>query len=76
VYEEPAALGVDVAAALAAGIERVEIYSLDGMVEDGEVGLWLDGTNTMPAEPTISAGVRFVRSLAANFDREFDSTHE
>ncbi len=76
VYEEPEALSVDVAAALAAGIEKIEIYSLDGMVESGLGEAWLDGTNTIPIQPTISASVRFVRSLAANLDREFDSTHE
>lgn len=76
IYDEPSALAEDVGAALGAGIARVEIYSLDGMVEEARVTEWLEGSNTTPQEPPISASVRFARSLTQSFDRELDAPRE
>ncbi len=53
-YPEPAALRRDVAAAFAAGIANLRVYSLDGVLEQGGVERWLD-LATRPPPPEAHA---------------------
>ncbi|MCB9596379.1 MAG: hypothetical protein H6719_26895 [Sandaracinaceae bacterium] len=63
-YDAPAQLAGDVAAALGAGITRVEVYSLDGMVELDAVEAWLGATEAVPGTPSIEPEARVVRGAA------------
>lgn len=71
-YDGPDTLADDVAAAREAGIERVEVYSLDGMVELGGPHDWLDATRAEPASFAIPPQARIVRSAAASLDAALD----
>ncbi len=72
-YASPAQLAEDVAAALGAGVPRVEVYSLDGMVELGDVPGWLAGTEAVPSTPAIEAQARVVRGAARGLDETLDA---
>jgi hypothetical protein len=67
-YDEPAVLGADIAAALAEGIERVEIYSLDGMVATLGAETWLRGTRVLARAGGASIATELVRSLTQGID--------
>lgn len=74
VYEAPDVLEADVAAALAEGITRIELYSLDGMVELGGPTPWLDATIAVPARPArVAPAARTARSLGAALDAALDT---
>lgn len=72
-YASPAQLSEDVAAALGAGVLRVEVYSLDGMVELGDVPAWLAATEVIPSSPAIEAQARVVRGAAGGLDAALDA---
>ena len=67
-YASPEVLRADVGAALGAGAARVEVYSLDGMVELGDVDGWLDATIAAPSAVPIPGAARIVRSAAQGLD--------
>jgi hypothetical protein len=72
VYEDPSVLEADIAAARFEGIGRVEVYSLDGMLELGGARRWLDATAAAPAEAAPTSQARLVRSLAEGLDGTLD----
>ena len=72
-YADPGWLAVDIAAARAEGIERIEVYSLDGMVESGDVEAWLTAEPTdepVPDSPTLTM---LTRTMSQNIDEVLDS---
>lgn len=71
-YDAPSTLADDVAAARSAGIARVEVYSLDGMVELGDPREWLDATQSGAEEFPIPTQARIVRGAAAGLDAMLD----
>ena len=71
-YESPAVLTSDVAAAAAEGISRIEIYSLDGMVGLGNPDDWLDATITEPQAGGTSATADIVRAFVQTLDVQLD----
>lgn len=72
-YADPDALREDVAAALGGGVSRIEVYSLDGMVELDDVEGWLDAVSAVPSSPRISPEARLVRSASRGLDETLDS---
>jgi len=50
-YESPEQLAADVAAAKAAGIKRIDVYHLLGMVENDNFDEWADALLVEPKEP-------------------------
>jgi hypothetical protein len=73
VYTDPGTLAADVAAALAAGVTRVEVYSLDGMVELGGPARWLEATHPEPAAAEPDDVVALIRHVAASIDEQLDA---
>ncbi|MBX3271370.1 MAG: hypothetical protein KF729_13980 [Sandaracinaceae bacterium] len=71
-YASPSALGEDIGAALGAGVARVEVFSLDGMVELGDVAGWLAGTEAVPHTPALEPETRIVRAAARSLDEALD----
>lgn len=71
-YESPEILTADVAAAAAEGITRIEIYSLDGMVELNDTDDWLDATITEPQTGGTSATADIVRAFVQTLDVRLD----
>jgi hypothetical protein len=71
-YDTPAALAQDVAAARAEGVARIEIYSLDGMVELGGPAAWLSATSAEPGTFPIPTEVHLVRGAANGLDAALD----
>lgn len=72
IYQSPEALAADVAAAGAEGIGRVEVYSLDGMVEGGDPEPWLDATITDPEPGGHSSSADLVRFFVQGLDSSLD----
>lgn len=72
-YASPEVLAQDVAAALGGGITRLEVYSLDGMVELADVPGWLAATEAVPSAPAIEAQARVVRGAARGLDQTLDA---
>lgn len=70
VYDDPAALADDVAAARAARVSRVEVYSLDGMALLGGAPRWLGATDPAPRAATRSSLVDVVRAISFGLDRD------
>ncbi len=73
VYECPADLAADVAAARAEGIGRVEIYSLDGVLLLGGLEDWLAASAAAPQRAESSAQVCLVRFVTAWLDNALDA---
>ena len=71
IYDEPASLAEDIAAARAEGVNRVEVYSLDGMVELG-LETWLTGTDAAPARASIPSAALIARGAAFSLDENLD----
>lgn len=72
-YPSPADLAADVGAARAAGIERLVVYSLDGMAELADLEGWLAATAAAPASVAITTAARIVRAAAAGLDAALDA---
>jgi hypothetical protein len=72
-YADPATLAADVAAARAAGVERVEVYSLDGMAADtAGPRSWLRALAAGPHAAPPRLEVDLVRAAAAGLDGQLD----
>jgi len=69
-YPDPAALRDDVAAALAEGINRLEIFSLDGMLGSTEHPLdtWLAATDAGPRRPLETFNSKLARQAFLSLD--------
>jgi hypothetical protein len=69
-YPGPAALRDDVAAALAEGIGRLEIFSLDGMLGSTEHPLdaWLAATDAVPRRPPETFNSKLARQAFLSLD--------
>lgn len=69
-YDTPAQLTEDVAAAWAAGASKVHLFSLDGMVELGEVDSWLEAAAiAQPVDPGRDPEVERQRETIAFLDQ-------
>jgi hypothetical protein len=75
IYETPDQLRADVANALAEGITRVEVYSLDGMRNLGGTAGWMNGTIAIAAEGPLMASpnVNLARSIMGFLDSQLDA---
>jgi hypothetical protein len=71
-YTSPDQLAADVAAAKAAGVRRIDVYHLLGMVENGEFDAWADALLAEPAEPPIEAAVVLMRAAIGLADDLLD----
>lgn len=73
-YPDPATLAKDVAAALAEGVPRVEVFSLDGMRFSGQLEKWLEALgNVQPARPVLNTQADMVRKAIIALDAMLDS---
>jgi hypothetical protein len=69
-YENPDELAQDVSAALAAGVEDIAIFCLEGLAGREDAGAWVDAiTNAKPRKPymTLRAGGLRMGAAAARF---------
>ena len=69
-YENPEELAADVSAALAAGVEDIAIFCLEGLVGREDAGAWVDAiTTAQPRKPqmTMRAGGLRLGATAARF---------
>lgn len=75
-YPDPDSLAADVRAVRAAGIPRVEVYSLDGIAETTDQVEWLTALAATPnSEPLRSpTSVQFLRAVVQDFDRSLDAS--
>ncbi|HET6584839.1 MAG TPA: hypothetical protein VFG69_15380 [Nannocystaceae bacterium] len=67
-YADVESLRADVGAAAAAGLERVQLFSLDGMREQGGSALWLDDLELAPIEVEPTQAVQQARAAVAALD--------
>lgn len=71
-YVDPDALREDIAAALAAGVDRVQLFSLDGILaEPGAPSRWFDALDVTPSIPAPSPALDELRGLLRTLDRAF-----
>jgi hypothetical protein len=73
-YTDPDTLAQDVGAARGAGITRVEVYSLDGMLALGGADRWLDATRAGPRTVGVAGTVGVVRGLARSLDADLGTS--
>lgn len=67
-YPDPTALGADVAAALAEGIGRLELFSLDGMLETKKLESWLAVIDTEAKRPADTFNATLARQAMVALD--------
>jgi hypothetical protein len=67
-YREADLLAEDAAAARFAGIERIEIYSLDGILLNGDPDAWLATAGVEPKKPLPSFNAELARTAIATLD--------
>ncbi|MBN2497979.1 MAG: hypothetical protein JXR96_25520 [Deltaproteobacteria bacterium] len=70
-YTEPAGLRADIAAVRAGGNDRVFVYSLDGMLESGDLAGWLALWDTPAERPEPDSESEQVREICALMDGLF-----
>jgi hypothetical protein len=67
-YADVDSLRADVAAAAAAGVTRVHLFSLDGMREEGGSAVWLDDLELTPSDVEPTDAVQQARDAVAVLD--------
>jgi hypothetical protein len=67
-YLEPAALRTDASAAASAGLARIQLYSLDGMRDEGGSATWLADLALEPGDVAPNDAVTAARSAIAAID--------
>lgn len=66
-YTDPADLMTDLNAASMAGVSRINVFSLDGMLEQGGIDRWVQSPEPKPVRPEAKA--LFIRALIQTLAR-------
>ena len=72
-YPDPESLRLDVAAALEAGVDRVQLFSLDGLLADTSIApeAWFAAIDAAPERPGPSPALDQLRALLRTLDRAY-----
>ncbi len=70
-YTSPEDLNKDIAAAKAAGIENIDIFFLKGMIDEGDVGTWIN-PDVEPKLPYVDLKVTTARIFVRALDKMLD----
>jgi hypothetical protein len=74
-FKSVADLAADVAAAKAAGVRRIDVFDLQGMLADDRFDEWADALLTEPLVPTEDPNTTQFREQMGRADQVLDSLH-